>query len=216
MGGVSKRPVSAEIRYYHGRRRHPSRSFDATPWHQLGRPAWDASPPVHPRAPYHPPSSPRRKPTDIAIAPHLNEQVPPSPAPSTISTSSSAALTHPHLHLNPTAISITTPTPNPNPLPCPSTPPPHLCIPPPPPPLPEQLSKTQHALTGAHMALVDERRKTLSARLDNTRFRVELEATKHARTASTEVATMARPCLMEGQGLSPQIREAARLGMCVR
>ena len=29
------------------------------------------------------------------------------------------------------------------------------------------------------MALVDERRKTLSARLDNTRFRVELEATKH-------------------------------------
>lgn len=37
------------------------------------------------------------------------------------------------------------------------------------------------------MALVDERRKTLSARLDNTRFRVELEATKHAHTASTEV-----------------------------
>ena len=85
------------------------------------------------------------------------------------------------------------------------------------PPCPnEQLSKTQHALTGAQMALADERRKTLSARLDNTRFRVELEATKHARTASTEVATMARPCLMEGQGLSPQIREAARLGMCVR
>ena len=45
MSGMSKRPVSAEIRYYHGRRRHPSRSFDATPWHQLGRPAWDASPP---------------------------------------------------------------------------------------------------------------------------------------------------------------------------
>jgi hypothetical protein len=45
LSGVSKRPVSAEIRYYHGRRRHPSRSFDATPWHQLGRPAWDASPP---------------------------------------------------------------------------------------------------------------------------------------------------------------------------
>eukprot|EP00964_Phaeocystis_antarctica_P062558 scaffold37491_cov36-Phaeocystis_antarctica.AAC.1 len=40
------------------------------------------------------------------------------------------------------------------------------------------------------MALVDERRKTLSARLDNTRFRVELEATKHAHTASTELA----PC----------------------
>ena len=66
------------------------------------------------------------------------------------------------------------------------------------------------------MALVDERRKTLSARLDNTRFRVELEATKHARTASTEVATMARPCLSEGQRPFPQIREAARLGMCVR
>ena len=156
MSGMSKRPVSAEIRYYHGRRRHPSRSFDATPWHQLGRPAWDASPPgvwrrsppyptplypsaqpsiiqsrtvtpqrrceagsppapsrvptVHPRAPYHPPSSPRRKPTDIAIAPHLNEQVPSSLAPTTISTSSSVAPTHPHLHLSPTAISITTPT----------------------------------------------------------------------------------------------------------
>ena len=55
MSGMSKRPVSAEIRYYHGRRRHPSRSFDATPWHQLGRPAWDASPPgVRRRSPPYP------------------------------------------------------------------------------------------------------------------------------------------------------------------
>ena len=64
IGAVTKRPVSAEIRYYHGRRRNPSRSFDATPWHQLGRPAWDASPPgvrrrsrSYPTPPY-PPAQP--------------------------------------------------------------------------------------------------------------------------------------------------------------
>jgi hypothetical protein len=66
--------------------------------------------PVQPRAPYHPPSSPRRKPHEITIAPQLDEQVPLSPAPSTISTSSSVALTHSELHLSFTAISITTPT----------------------------------------------------------------------------------------------------------
>ena len=38
-------------------------------------------------------------------------------------------------------------------------------------------------------------RTKLSARLDNTRFRVELEATKHARGASTEDGTRAHPCL---------------------
>ena len=55
IGPMSKRPVSADIRYYHGRRRHPARSFDATPWHQIGRPAWDASPPgVRRRSPPYP------------------------------------------------------------------------------------------------------------------------------------------------------------------
>ena len=57
IGPMSKRPVSAEIRYYHGRRRHPARSFDATPWHHIGRPAWDASPPgVRARSPPYPPT----------------------------------------------------------------------------------------------------------------------------------------------------------------
>ena len=57
IGPMSKRPVSAEIRYYHGRRRHPARSFDATPWHHMTRPAWDASPPcARARSPPYPPT----------------------------------------------------------------------------------------------------------------------------------------------------------------
>ena len=70
------------------------------------------------------------------------------------------------------------------------------------------------------MALADERRKTLSARLDNTRFRVELEATKHERTAGTEVATM-EPRLIESHSHCSVlgwriVTYAARLGMCLR
>ena len=60
FGDVTKLPDSADINYYHGRRRTPSRSFDSTPWHQLHRNAWDASPPgawrgsqLHP-TPLHP------------------------------------------------------------------------------------------------------------------------------------------------------------------
>lgn len=232
LSGVSKRPVSAEIRYYHGRRRHPSRSFDATPWHQLGRPAWDASPPgvrrcsppyLNPRTRQHSLESFKAEPSPHSCAAKLAHPLPSrvtsAPPRSVPSAVVAAPQADRHRH-RPTAqragatISGTlhyqhlllrrphSPSPSPEPYchlhhhalptlaqPSPAPPPqPLTCAPP---PLPEQLSKTQHALTGAHMALVDERRKTLSARLDNTRFRVELEATKHARTASTTVATMA-------------------------
>ena len=46
------------------------------------------------------------------------------------------------------------------------------------PALSEQLSKTAHALTGAHLQLAEERRKTLSARLENTRYKHEAEGAK--------------------------------------
>ena len=46
------------------------------------------------------------------------------------------------------------------------------------PQLAEQMSVTAHALSSAHVALAEEKRKVLSARMDNTRWRVEAERAK--------------------------------------